>query len=45
MFRQAGIIIHLARTTVLRLAAAAARVGAFIEARYQLGGLPLAWQT
>ncbi len=45
IFRQAGIIIHHARTTFLRLAAAAERVQAFIDARFQLGGLPLAWQT
>lgn len=45
IIRLAGIMVHQARATVLRLGATAERIRAFIEARFQLGGLQLAWTT
>ncbi len=45
IIRLAGIVVHHARATVLRLGGTAERIQAFIEARFQLGGLPLAWTT
>jgi len=45
IIRLAGIVVHHARATVLRLGTTAERIRVFIEARFQLGGLPLAWTT
>ena len=42
VFQLAGLVIHHARTTFLRIAAGASRIAALIQARYQVAGAVLA---